>query len=324
MRKVRFGRTEAQVPVISLGTWAYGGAAEAGGRSVGWTGHDVASAREAIATAFEAGITHWDTADVYGDGRSEQLLGGMWETIPRADVFLASKVGWDAGSHARLYHPALVRERVERSLVNLKTDVIDLYYLHHCDFGPDAVYLDDALEALTRCRDQGKLRFIGLSDWNSDRIMDVIARVDPDVVQPYRNVAADTYASCGLKAWVDAHDCGVAFFSPIRHGLLLGKYGAPTTFEPGDFRSNDAWFQDAAVLERLRDNRDALAERFADRSSQPVLNALLGALLPDAPSGCVLLGQRNAQQALAAAHADDPLSADEAAWVRSLYADLLV
>ena len=117
-----------------------------------------------------------------------------------------------------------MREQAERSLRNMRTDVIDLYYFHHCDFGPDDVYFDGALETMRRLRDEGKVRFIGLSDWDASRIMRFIERVDPDVVQPYRNLVDDGYESSGLKQWVDRHDLGVAFFSPLKHGLLLGKY----------------------------------------------------------------------------------------------------
>ena len=95
MRRLRFGRCEAEVSAVSLGTWAYGGANKVGQRSVGWSGHDDHAARAALRAAHAAGITHWDTADVYGNGRSEQLIGGIWGDVPRDEVFVASKVGWD-------------------------------------------------------------------------------------------------------------------------------------------------------------------------------------------------------------------------------------
>jgi aryl-alcohol dehydrogenase-like predicted oxidoreductase len=321
MRTVRFGRTNAQVSAVSLGTWAHGGPNQIGGRDVGWSGHDDDQAREALRAAWRAGIRHWDTADVYGNGHAEELIGSLWGEIARDDLFLATKVGWDRGRFDDYYHPEQVRQQLEGSLRRLAVETIDLFYLHHCDFGPGDQHLDDALAVLHAARDEGKIRFIGLSDWSSEAIMRVIARVDPDAVQPLRHVTADHWHSSGLAAWCAAHDVGAAFFSPIRHGLLLGKYPEPVRFPAGDFRSSDPGFADAALLERLVAARDRLAERFADRP-EPVLNALLGALLQDAPSGCVLLGQRNPAQVQAATHAAAPLSAAEAAWVRALYADL--
>ena len=143
-----------------------------------------------------------------------------------------------------------IRDRIEASLANMRTDVVDLYYFHHCDFGPDDRWFDDAFALVRRFREEGKIRFIGLSDWDASRIMKFIARVDPDVVQPYRNLLNDDYESSGLQRWVDAHDLGVAFFSPLKHGLLLGKYDAPQTFGEGDFRSGVADFGDPEIIER--------------------------------------------------------------------------
>ena len=135
MRRVRLGRTEVEVSAVSVGTWPYSGPNVADGRSVGWSGHEPEQAKAALRTAFELGIDHWDTADVYGDGRSEQLLGEMLGELPRDKLFLASKTGWDPGAYGHFYHPDGIRERLERSLQYLGTDHLDLYYLHHCDFG---------------------------------------------------------------------------------------------------------------------------------------------------------------------------------------------
>lgn len=319
---VRLGRTEARVSRVSLGTWAYGGENKAGTAEIGWSGHDDAAAKAALRRAWELGVNHWDTADVYGNGRSEELIGTMWGEVPRDAIVLASKVGWNPGEFDGWYHPSLVAREIDGSLRRLKTDVIDIYYLHHCDFGANDGRLDGALELIHRARDAGKIRFIGLSDWDDANIMRVIERVDPDVVQPYRNVTHDRYHTSGLAAWVRAHDCGVAFFSPIRHGLLLGKYHTATTFPDGDFRNSDPAFRDEAALARLAGNAAALTGRFAGLE-EPVLGALCAAVLEDAPTGCVLLGQRNQRQVDAAARASRArLDEEELAFVQSLYTGL--
>jgi myo-inositol catabolism protein IolS len=318
--QIRLGRTEARVSRISLGTWAYGGENMAGKAQIGWSGHDDATAREALVRAAELGINHWDTADVYGNGRSEELIGSMWPMVGRARVFLATKVGWNTGGFDGFFHPDLVARELESSLRRLRTDVIDLYYLHHCDFGLGDARLDDALALLRQARDAGKLRFIGLSDWDDANIMRVIARVDPDVVQPYRNVTHDTFHSSGLASWCETHDCGLAFFSPIRHGLLLGKYAAPTVFPEGDFRNGDAGFRDPVLLARLSAAAEAIRARFPEQPDA-VLGVLVAAVLEDAPGSCALLGQRNPQQVEAAARASQlKLDAETLAWVRGLYA----
>src|SRR5712692_3925605 len=168
MRKIRFGRTNVHVPVISLGTWGHAGPNVSEGKAVGWAGHDDREAKEALVEAHRRGITHWDTADAYGAGHAEQLIGEVFaEGVPRNEIFLATKFGWVKGPHDHYYDPGFMRAQCEQSLRNLRTGVIDLYYFHHCDFGPRDEYFDGALATMRRLRDEGKIRFIGLSDWDS-------------------------------------------------------------------------------------------------------------------------------------------------------------
>lgn len=312
MRTIRLGRTDVQVPAISLGTWGHGGPNENNGVSVGWTGHDDQKAKEALVAAYRAGITHWDTADAYGNGHAETLIGEVFAEVPRDEIFLATKFGWVKGDSPEFYDPKFMRAQAERSLRNMRTDTIDLYYFHHCDFGER---FDEVLEVMHRLRAEGKVRFVGLSDWNASKIMQYIERVDPDVVQPYRNLVDDDYEASGLKAYVDAHDLGVAFFSPLKHGLLLGKYDQPVEFGKGDFRSGIDDFRDPGAIARYKRAAQTVGQRF------DVIHAVTGALLTGNPTACVLLGQRNVRQVEAAARAGEgeALSAEDAAWVRGLY-----
>jgi aryl-alcohol dehydrogenase-like predicted oxidoreductase len=137
-------------------------------------------------------------------------------------------------------------------------------------------------------------------------------------VQPYRNVVDDDYESSGLKNWVDAHDLGVAFFSPLKHGLLLGKYDEPVEWSEGDFRRNVADFRDATAIARYKRAAAEMRRRFANHP-EPVLHAVTGALFTGNPTACVLLGQRNAKQVAAAAAVGETLTAEEAGWVRGMY-----
>ncbi len=212
MRKIVLGKTGAKVSTISLGTWSYGGANKQGETPVGWEGQKNADSINALLRCHEIGINHWDTADVYGDGRSEKLIGSLWGQVPRTDIFLATKVGWDIGEYGHFYHPVHMRKQMDQSLVNLQTDCVDLLYLHHCNFGKQDEYFNDALETVRRFQEEGKTRFVGLSDWDLFKIMKYIDAAQPDVVQPYRNVKEDTYGPSGLKDWIDEHNSGVCFF----------------------------------------------------------------------------------------------------------------
>ncbi|MFQ6607221.1 MAG: aldo/keto reductase [Fidelibacterota bacterium] len=318
MRKVVLGKTGVEVSAVSLGTWSFGSGNVTGGQSVGWYGQEDQDSREVLIRAWESGINHWDTADVYGNGHSEEVIGSMWSEIPREEIFLATKVGWDRGPYDHWYHPQHMREQMERSLRNLHTDCLDLIYLHHCNFGGNEEYFDDALAEILKFRQEGKVRFIGLSDWDLAKIMKFVDRVGPDVIQPYRNVMDDTYVSSGLQAWIDKHHAGVCFFSPLKHGLLTGKYTEPATFPRGDFRRNVKDFSNPEVIIRMQENRQKLEEKFRGHP-QPVLRGLIDALLMDAPTGCVLLGQRNIHQVDAAATLGDTMDKATAEWVKALY-----
>jgi aryl-alcohol dehydrogenase-like predicted oxidoreductase len=318
MRKIRFGRTNVEVPAISLGTWGHGGPNTNHGASVGWSGHDDRLAKEALVAAYEAGMTHWDTADAYGNGHAEELIGEVLSTVPRSQIFIATKVGWVTGPTGRFYDPAFMRHQCERSLRNMRIETIDLYYFHHCMFGDDDAFFDDALATMRALRDEGKVRFIGLSDWSAARILKFIERVDPDAVQPYRNVVDDDYESSGLARHVADHDLGVAFFSPLKHGLLLGKYGEPQHFPEGDFRRGIPEFRDREAIERMQRAAREVRKRFEDHD-EPVLHALTGAVLAGNPTATVLLGQRNPRQVDAASRVGEALSNDDAGWVRRIY-----
>ena len=319
MKYVKLGRTGENVSRISLGTWSYGGANTIDeDNPVGWSGQNDKDSTKALMKAYELGINHWDTADVYGDGHSEKIIGSVWAELSRNEIFLATKVGWDMGPYDHWYHPKHMRTNMERSLKNLKTDNVDLMYLHHCNFGKNKEYFDSALEVVNRFKEEGKTKFIGLSDWSLTKIMEFIEPCNPDVVQPYRNVMDDTYNDSGLKDFIDSNDLGVCFFSPIKHGLLTGKYSEPTVFEAGDFRTRIKDFINQDIIDQMKLNKSKLELKFSDHL-EPVMHGLIDALLTDSPTGCVLLGQRNTTQVESASSLGFALSEEEASWVKNLY-----
>lgn len=320
-RTLTLGRTGLEVPAVGVGTWGHGGPMAVAGRPVGWSGHDDRQAVEALVTAYELGLFHWDTADAYGGGRAERLLGSLWGRVRRDDVVLATKAGWVKGDEEHAYHPAQLQRQLEGSLRNLRTDRIDLYYFHRCDFGAGDRYLDGALEVLERAREAGRIRFIGLSDWDTTKVARYARRIDPDVVQVYRNVLDDDFDESGLRAWVESSGAGAVFFSPLAHGLLLGRYDEPPTFGEGDHRLAMPRFRDPGLLAHLRRCRAAVEERFAGRP-EPVLHALVGSVVSDVPGSCALLGLRTPAHTAAAARAGDLLDAADVAWTRTLYREL--
>ena len=148
--------------------------------------------------------------------------------------------------------------------------------------------------------------------------MQYIDKFDPDVIQPYRNVMDDTYSSTGLKDYIDTNNLGVCFFSPIKHGLLTGKYSKPATFKNGDFRKHQSEFSNKKIIDIMIKNKSKLERRF-DMHPNPVMYGIVNALFTDAPTGCALLGQRNINQVETAATLGDVLKDDDAQWVKNLY-----
>ena len=318
MRKIHLGRTKASVSAISLGTWAFGGENKIGKKSVGWSNQKDSDSRSVLVKAWEKEINHWDTADVYGEGHSERLIGNAWEDIPRESIFLASKVGWDMGPFSHWYHPKHMKNKIEKSLSNLKTNYIDLLYLHHCNFGKNDEYFDGALEVLKTFQSQGKVRFIGLSDWSNERIVKYIDACDPDVIQPYRNIMDNTYEISGLKSIINKNNLGVCFFSPLKHGLLTGKYKSTTVFKDGDHRSGIKDFQNSETIKKILLNCKKLGAKFSHHEN-PVMYGVVNSLFFDSPTGCVLLGQRNINQVEIASSLGEMLSKEDTNWVKSLY-----
>ena len=318
MRKIILGRTNTTVSAISLGTWAFGGENKIGKKSVGWANQSDRDSRSVLIKAWEKNINHWDTADVYGEGHSERIIGSMWEDIPRNSIFLATKVGWDMGPFSHWYHPKHMKKKIEESLTNLKTDYIDLLYLHHCNFGKQDEYFDDAVEVLKSFQSQGKIRFTGLSDWSNERIVKYLDACNPDVIQPYRNIMDNTYEESGLKNIVNKNNLGVCFFSPLKHGLLTGKYKTTAVFKDGDHRSGIKDFQNKNKIKKIMLNCEKLEKKFLHHEN-PIMHGIVNALFFDSPTGCVLLGQRNIKQVETASSLGEILSKEDTSWVKSLY-----
>ena len=319
MKKIILGRTNQKVSIISLGAWSHGKQNANRGSDVGWSNQTDKDSKNALLKSYSLGLNHWDTADVYGEGHSEKIIGSTWNEVPRKEIFLATKVGWDKGSFKHWYDPKYMKLKMEQSLKNLKTEFVDLLYLHHCNFGKNDEYLDGAIEQISRFKDEGKTRFIGLSDWSSKRIMKFINHVNPDVIQPLYNVNDIQYELSGLKSYVKLNNLGVCFFSPIKHGILTGKYNTVPDFPKGDFRKNVKEFKDIDFIKKMKLNREKIEARFPNIETEAIMHALLGAILYDNPTGCALLGQRNENQAISASKLGKEMSKEDAIWVLSLY-----
>lgn len=221
------GRTRRPVSIIGLGCWQLGG---------DWGEVSEDDARAVLHAALDAGVSLLDTADVYGDGRSEKLVGAVVaERDDTEDVLVATKAGRRADPHvAENYTPTALRGWIERSRANLGVDRLDLLQLH-CP--PPAVFHDDELfGTLDELVSEGAIATYGLSVETCEQALSAIARPNVASVQIIANIFRQKPFEQVLPAALEA-GVGIVVRVPLASGLLSGKYTRETTFAADDHRT---------------------------------------------------------------------------------------
>jgi aryl-alcohol dehydrogenase-like predicted oxidoreductase len=251
-----------QVPALGVGTWALGGEWNFDGRPAGWGQVDDEVSIAAIRAAYDGGVRLLDTADVYGCGHAERILGRAVAPF-RADVLLSTKVGlvFDESNRTGAGQdvtPAYLRRACDASLRRLGTDAIDLYLVHPT---PPSDQLDDLVETFEELVAAGKIRAYGSSSEDTDVIAAIASGEHGIAVQQELNVF--TSNSAALAA-CDRFDLAVLARTPLAMGLLSGKYASPVDLPSDDVRRNTPWwtfFDDdrmAEWLTRVEQIRDVL------------------------------------------------------------------
>ncbi len=230
MRYRKLGRLPFLVSEIGFGGWAIGGNEH--GNSLGAT--DDAASRAAIERALELGINFFDTADCYGHGRSEALIG---ETLGRRrrEVFIATKAGSDFSRSppARNYAPDYLSRALEASLRRLRTDRVDLFQLHD---PPVETIRDPAVQKrMLALKEAGLARAIGVSIHTLPEALAALEAGCWDTIQVAYSVAYQ-YVPNRMLDRARAQGVGVIAREPLAQGFLTGKYAADHPFEEGDVR----------------------------------------------------------------------------------------
>lgn len=219
------GKTGRNVSVVGLGTWQLG---------ADWGNVDPAQAQAVLAASAEAGVTFFDTADVYGDGRSEQAIGAFLADNPGLDITVATKMGRRTEQRPENYNLGNFREWVDRSRRNLRTDSLDLVQLH-CP--PTSVYSSaevyDALDTLVA---EGAIRNYGVSVERTDEALEAISHAGTASVQIILNAFRLKPLDKVLPA-AKAANVGIIARVPLASGLLSGKYTKDTSFAEDDHRN---------------------------------------------------------------------------------------
>lgn len=324
------------VSAIAAGCWTIGGPATNNGVPIGWDDVHPDTAYAALLHAHDLGITLFDTADVYGLGQSERLLGRLLRHVGREHLVVSSKVGYFAGTAPHAYHPEQMRHQFSVTLNNLGSDYLDIYHLHSTDFGPHDRYLSDAIDFVWSLRARGRIRAIGLraphnfaEQWaktdrpeaeQTARWLQLVDHIRPDVITVRYNLLSPLYNTGETDIFDFARHRGIAVLikQAFGQGALLQPTHAPIrTFSPGDHRSRDPQFDQhhlAAQHARLAPIRD----RFGDTPTA-LARVALGYALHRDPDAAVLVGFRDACQIHTAVTClSEPLSPQDIAWLRTV------
>jgi len=248
MRQRKLGNTGLTVSEIGMGTW------ELGGREWGDIGET--DAVDLLRYAFESGVTYYDTADQYGGGRAERLLGEAFSALGNK-VVIATKLGYELDSDGWISHgwehpafnvsPDYIRLAVEGSLTRLKRDVIDIYQFHS---PPPADAWDDAFGTMEELKTEGKIRFYGLALGGESDALKAIAETSISLLMLTYNILTQEMATPVMEA---AAEKGIAVVvrQPLSSGLLSGQLGPDTVFAENDYRKTWAREKFLTDLERV-------------------------------------------------------------------------
>jgi aryl-alcohol dehydrogenase-like predicted oxidoreductase len=255
MQRTTLGRTGLAVSPIAFGTWQLGG---------DWGAFDEADAVAAIRTARDSGIDFFDTAQAYGFGASERLLGkALRDDLDkrRDDVVIATKGGVrkTATGRVRDSSPDFLRSGVEDSLTSLGIDTIDLYQVHWPD---PATPFEETATALKELVEQGKIKHVGVSNYNAEQMAAFSEILPVETLQPPYHLFRRT-AEADILAYAKENNIGVLVYGPLAHGLLTGAMNASTTFASDDWRSRNPAFKGEPFAKNLA-VVDELAKLAAD------------------------------------------------------------
>jgi aryl-alcohol dehydrogenase-like predicted oxidoreductase len=235
MQYRKFGNTELMVGEIGFGAWAIGGNARVGNVPIGWGVVDDEVSKKAIHAALDAGVNFFDTADFYGLGHSEKVLG---EVLTDEDVVIATKVGHRNVDEKIIldYSQSYIVQACEESLKRLKRDAIDYYQLHSARM--QHLQQEECIEAMQLLKQQGKIRYWGLSlnTFHPDAEANyLLERNLGDGFQLVFNIINQKAIDVIKKATANGY--GIIVRMPLQFGLLTGKFSAAAKFEKDDHRS---------------------------------------------------------------------------------------
>jgi aryl-alcohol dehydrogenase-like predicted oxidoreductase len=294
MQTRRLGNSDLNITSVGYGAWAIGG----GGWQFGWGAHNDNDSIAAIHRALELGVNWIDTAAVYGLGHSEEVVSRALKTWPGAKPYIFTKCGlrWDAkGEVRKVLHADSICREVEDSLRRLAVETIDLYQIHWPP-DPDSSELEEGWSILAALQRQGKVRWIGVSNFDVKQMRRAQAIAPIISLQPPYSLI-NRGAEKEILPYCLREEIGVIVYSPMASGLLTGAmtHERIARMSKDDWRSKDPEFNEPKLSRNL-----VLADRLREIGKQRGRSAgevaIAWTLTNPAVTGAIV-GARNAEQA---------------------------
>ncbi len=267
----RLGSSDLEITPIGFGAWAIGG----GEWEFGWGAQDDAESIAAIEHAVDLGINWIDTAAVYGLGRSEKVVARALRNLgssSRPFVFTKCSLVWDnSGEITHTLKRKSIQREVDDSLRRLETDVIDLYQIHWPRFSPDVPDndIEEGWETLVDLKKDGKVRYIGVSNFDVGQLVRINAIEKPTSLQPpYSAIRREIEVE--ILPYCERNNICTLVYSPMQSGLLTGKMTREriASLPDDDFRSKSVQFKEPRLTANL-----ALADRLSEIGGRHGLSA---------------------------------------------------
>ena len=288
MRQRKLGNTGLTVSEIGMGTW------ELGGREWGDIGET--DAVDLLRYAFESGVTYYDTADQYGGGRAERLLGEAFSALGDR-VVIATKLGYELDSDGWISqgweHPSFnvspdyIRSAVEGSLTRLNRDVIDIYQFHG---PPPPEKWNDAFGTMEDLKVKGKIRFYGMGLGSEADALKAIAETGISSLMLTYNILTQDMAAPVMETAAEK-GVAVAVRQPLSSGLLSGQLGPDTVFAENDYRKTWSREKFLADLERVEQVKLIIGDK-----ARSLPQAALKFILAHPAVSCVVPGMMTPAQ----------------------------
>jgi aryl-alcohol dehydrogenase-like predicted oxidoreductase len=286
----QLGKSDLKLTPIGFGAWAIGG----GNWDFGWGPQDDQESVGAILRALEGGVNWIDTAAIYGLGHSEEVVAkALAATSKKPYVFTKCSMRWN--KDRQIYHSLRkdsLREEVENSLRRLKVDAIDLYQIHWPD--PEAE-IEEGWEALARIQEEGKVRYIGVSNFSVEQMKRALKIAPITSLQPPYSLVNPAVEK-EILPFCKAHNIGVINYSPMASGLLTGKMTAEriAAMPDDDWRRRAPQFKEPRLARNLK-LVDLLREIGNAHHVQPGVVAIAWTLRNPAVTAAIV-GARRADQ----------------------------